>query len=60
VMMVAAHKSDLDSAKRCGLKAAFVQRPLEFGPKGKKDVAPEARFEVNAKDFGDLAKTLGA
>jgi 2-haloacid dehalogenase len=60
VMMVAAHKSDLDAAKRCGLKAAFVQRPLEFGPKVKKDVAPEPRFEVNAKDFLDLAKKLGA
>jgi 2-haloacid dehalogenase len=60
VMMVAAHKSDLDAAKRCGLKAAFVQRPLEFGPKSKRDVAPEARFEVNAEDFLDLAKKLGA
>jgi 2-haloacid dehalogenase len=60
VMMVAAHKTDLDAAKRCGLKAAFVQRPLEFGPKVKKDVAPEPRFEVNAKDFLDLAKKLGA
>ncbi|MCX7891215.1 MAG: haloacid dehalogenase type II [Burkholderiales bacterium] len=60
MMMVAAHKSDLDAAKRCGLKAAFVQRPLEFGPGARKDLKPEPRFEVNAKDFIDLAKKLGA
>ena len=32
VMMVAAHKGDLRSAQAVGLKAAFVARPLEFGP----------------------------
>jgi 2-haloacid dehalogenase len=60
VMMVAAHKSDLDAAKRCGLKAAFVQRPLELGAKGRKDVKAEARFELNVRDFGHLAERLGA
>jgi 2-haloacid dehalogenase len=60
VIMVAAHKSDLDAAKRCGLKTAFVQRPLELGPKGRKDVKPEARYDLNARDFAQLAERLGA
>jgi 2-haloacid dehalogenase len=60
VMMVAAHKSDLNAAKRCGLKTAFVQRPLELGAKDRKDVKPEARFELNVRDFGQLAERLSA
>lgn len=60
VMMVAAHKSDLDAAKRCGLKTAFVQRPLELGARGRNDVKPESRFDLNVRDFGRLAERLGS
>jgi 2-haloacid dehalogenase len=59
VLMVAAHKDDLDGAARAGLRTAFVARPLEFGDLERKDVAPEPRFDVNAKDFLDLARQLG-
>jgi 2-haloacid dehalogenase len=59
VLMVAAHKDDLDAAARAGLRTAFVQRPLEFGDAAGKDVAFEPRFDVNAKDFVDLARKLG-
>jgi len=59
VMMVAAHKSDLRAAQAAGLRAAFVQRPLEFGDPAKKDLKPEKTFDVNAKDFIDLASKLG-
>jgi 2-haloacid dehalogenase len=59
VMMVAAHKDDLDAAAGTGLRTAFVARPMERGDPAKADVAPEARFDVNAKDFVDLAKQLG-
>jgi 2-haloacid dehalogenase len=59
VMMVAAHKDDLDAAARAGLRTAFVQRPLEFGDPAKTDLAFEPRFDVNAKDFVDLARALG-
>ena len=59
VMMVAAHKDDLRAAQRAGLRAAFVQRPLEFGDPVKKDLKPEKDFDVNAKDFMDLAAKLG-
>jgi 2-haloacid dehalogenase len=59
-MMVAAHKNDLDAAAAAGLRTAFVQRPLEFGDAAKKDVRPEVRFDLNVRDFGDLARKLGA
>jgi 2-haloacid dehalogenase len=57
VMMVAAHPDDLDAAARTGLRTAFVRRPLEFGTR--RDVAPEPRFDFNARDFVDLARQLG-
>lgn len=60
VMMVAAHKSDLRAAKQAGLRAAFVPRPLEFGPGGAVDTTPDAGFDVTARDFLDLADKLGA
>ncbi len=59
VMMVAAHKDDLRAAQAAGLRAAFVQRPLEFGDPAKKDLKPEKDFDVNAADFIDLAAKLG-
>jgi len=59
VMMVAAHKSDLFAAKACGLATAFVPRPLEHGPGRKQDLKPERAFDINAKDFPDLARRLG-
>ena len=59
VMMVAAHKGDLDGAARAGLRTAFVARAMEKGPNTKLDLKPEARFDLNARDFLDLATKLG-
>ena len=58
VMLVAAHKDDLRAAQACGLATAFVRRPREKGPKVKIDVAPEPDFDVNARDFVDLARRM--
>jgi len=58
VMMVAAHKDDLRAAQACGLATAFVGRPREKGPKVKVDVAPEPGFDLNARDFVQLAGKL--
>ncbi|HXZ52347.1 MAG TPA: haloacid dehalogenase type II [Burkholderiales bacterium] len=60
VMMVAAHKDDLFAAKSCGLRTAFVPRPLEHGRKARVDATPEPAFDVNARDFNDLADQLAA
>ena len=59
VMLVAAHKDDLAAARRCGLRTAFVRRPLERGPKSTPDLADDRRFDFNADDFIDLARQLG-
>lgn len=59
VMMVAAHKPDLRAAAKCGLKTAFVKRPLEHGRGATPDLAPEPDFTVNAESFLDLASQLG-
>lgn len=59
VMMVAAHKSDLRAAQAAGLRAAFVQRPLEKGPGGGADLLPDPHADVQATDFMDLAASLG-
>ncbi|GAC1506100.1 MAG: haloacid dehalogenase type II [Candidatus Dormibacteraceae bacterium] len=59
VMMVAAHKGDLRAAQAAGLRAAFVERPLEKGPNGGADRLPDLQSDVQATDFMDLADTLG-
>jgi 2-haloacid dehalogenase len=59
-MMVACHKYDLRAAQALGMRTAFVARPLEFGPTGQVDTAYESAFDINARDFLDLAQQLGA
>jgi 2-haloacid dehalogenase len=59
LMMVAAHKSDLDAAATAGLRTAFVQRPKEFGDPAGYDLDPDKRFDLNVKDFVELAAKLG-
>ncbi|MGI4793254.1 MAG: haloacid dehalogenase type II [Janthinobacterium lividum] len=60
ILMVACHKYDLSAAKTFGFRVAFVPRPLEFGPRGKVDLAPESYFDLMPTDFVDLADKLGA
>ena len=60
VMMVAAHKGDLRAARAIGMRTAFVPRPQEFGPGQQVDTAPEPWIDVQAGDFVDLARRLGA
>jgi 2-haloacid dehalogenase len=59
VMMVAAHKDDLRHAARQGLKTALVLRPLEYGKGKHPDLSAEPAFDVNARDFMDLADQFG-
>ena len=60
VMLVAAHNHDLTAAQGAGLKAAFVPRPTEYGPRQRRDFKAEHPFDIVAKDFVDLAEQLGA
>lgn len=59
VMMVAAHTDDLLAARECGLRTAYVPRPLEFGP-GEDAAPPAPSFDLVAGDFVELAERLGA
>ena len=59
VMMVAAHKGDLQAAQAVGLQTAFVPRPMEWGPERTPDLTPDPAFTVHAVDFNDLAAKLG-
>jgi len=58
-MLVAAHPSDLAAAKGCGLRTAFVSRPMEFGPTSRGHVVAREEFDVMANDFLGLAAALG-
>ena len=60
LLMVAAHVDDLRGAQACGLRTAYVHRPLEFGPDAPPRPARPAGFDLLATDFLDLAQQLGA
>jgi 2-haloacid dehalogenase len=56
VMLVAAHPFDLEGARGAGLRSAFVDRPLEYGPDSPPREDPEADFSVS--DLHELAGEL--
>jgi 2-haloacid dehalogenase len=61
VMLVAAHKDDLEAAHACGLQTAFIERPQEFGKNHVRDDLHVEQFtNYHAKDFVDLARQLSA
>jgi 2-haloacid dehalogenase len=55
VMLVAAHQNDLESARLCGLKTAYIERPFEFGSRQIKDVSPNSDNTLHARDIVELA-----
>lgn len=58
VMLVAAHHDDLAGARACGLRTAYVERPLEFGPARPKDVTPRPGNDLHSRSLLDLADQL--
>ncbi len=59
VMLVAAHHDDLAAARQCGLRTAYIERPLEFGAAHPKDISPEAGNDMHASSLLALADQLG-
>ena len=60
VMMCAAHASDLQAARNCGLRTGFIYRPNEFGggPVGVPDNAKPGDFDVVSESIIDLAQQM--
>ncbi|TFZ06580.1 haloacid dehalogenase type II [Ramlibacter henchirensis] len=59
VMLVAAHHEDLEGARRCGLRTAYIERPLEFGAAQPKDVSARPANDLHCTSLADLADQLG-
>jgi 2-haloacid dehalogenase len=59
VLMVAAHPGDLEAARACGLRTAYVHRPLEYGPGTGQEPPVIGAYDAVAEDFLDLAEQLG-
>lgn len=61
-VMVAAHNGDLAAAREaCGMRTAFVSRPLEYGAHRPRPEAsePASPYDYVASDLVDLARQLG-
>ncbi len=54
VMLVAAHPWDLAGAREAGLRTAFIDRPLEYGPGSPPREDPEA--DVSVSDLHELVE----
>jgi 2-haloacid dehalogenase len=52
-------RPDQVTARKNGLKTAYVPRPLEFGP-GKEAEPPDPSFDLVAEDFVELARKLAS
>jgi 2-haloacid dehalogenase len=59
MLMVACHNFDLDAARGEGYRTAFVRRPDEWGPAGPPDPVPNAKTDIVAAGFAELAERLG-
>jgi 2-haloacid dehalogenase len=60
VMMVAAHKNDLKSAKSNGMMTGYVPRAKEHGENAVADYAEEDYIDIMADDFMDLSQKMSA
>jgi len=58
VMLVAAHYDDLAGARACGLRTAYIERPMEYGPSQVKDVSPDPENTLHAESIVHLANLL--
>ncbi len=56
--MVACHNFDLDAARACGFKTAFVRRPDEWGSAGSPDPEPNPDCDYIVDTFPELVQKL--
>ncbi len=60
ILMVACHNFDLNAARSCGFKTAFVRRPDEWGPEGPPDPKPHPASDLVVDGFSALADRLAS
>ena len=58
IMMVAAHKNDLKSAKGQGMMTGYIPRPKEHGPNTTVDSNPEDYIDIVGENFVDFANKM--
>lgn len=58
VLMVATHATDLDAARSCGLRTAYIERPREWGPEIKHE-STNPLDDYHATGMDDLVVQLG-
>jgi 2-haloacid dehalogenase len=59
VMLVAAHHDDLAAARACGLRTAYIERPLELGAAQPKDVTAREGNDLHCRNLLALADLMG-
>ena len=59
VMLAAAHHSDLEAARNCGLETAYIERPWEYGRDEAKNTAPWDANSLHCTSIAHLAEQLG-
>lgn len=57
--LVAAHHSDLAAARACGLKTAFIHRPMEYGGAPSPDANVAQNWDWSADSLTKLANVFG-
>lgn len=60
ILMVACHNFDLNAARACGFKTAFVRRPQEWGSEPPPDPTPHPECDYVFDTFDELAKAVRA
>ena len=58
ILLVASHKYDLEAAKKCGFKTAYIFRPLEFKELTEDQIAHEHEFDFILTDLSELTDLL--
>lgn len=58
ILMVACHNFDLNAARACGFRTAFVRRPQEWGPEGPPDPVPHPDCDFVVDDFDALVRKV--
>ena len=60
ILMVACHNFDLNAARSCGFRTAFVKRPEEWGSEPPPDPTPNPACDLVVADFAELVARVKA